>query len=156
MIHIATLAKPIILPIYSSCEAWVALLISTKILVKYFNFLDIFSLDSTTELLKYTRINNDSINLSKKKQRLYGLIYSLKLVEVKTLKTYIKANIASSFIMLSKFPASTRILFIKKKDSSFHLCVDYRGLNNLTTKNYFPLPLINELLNCLGCAKHFN
>ena len=71
------------------------------------------------------------------------------------LKTYIKVNLASSFIRLSKFPAGTSILFVQKKNGSLHLCVNYRELNNLIIKNCYPLSLINKLLDCLGCAKRF-
>ena len=71
------------------------------------------------------------------------------------LKTYIKANLASSFIRPSKSPAGALIPFVWKKNSSLHLFVDYRGLNNLTIKNCCLLLLIGELLTRLGCAKHF-
>ena len=76
-------------------------------------------------------------------------------MELETLKTYVKANLANSFIKPSKSPVGAPILFVRKKDSSLRLCVDYRGLNNLTIKNYYPLPLISESLDCLGCAKRF-
>ena len=89
------------------------------------------------------------------KQPPYGLIYSLERVELETLKTYIEANLASGFIRPSQSPAGALILFVRKKNSSLRLCVDYQGLNNLTIKNCYPLPLIGESLNCLGCAKRF-
>lgn len=47
------------------------------------------------------------------------------------------------------------ILFVRKPDGSFRLYVDYLGLNNLTIKNRYPLPLIVESLNRLRRAKHF-
>jgi hypothetical protein len=47
------------------------------------------------------------------------------------------------------------ILFAKKKDSSLRLCVDYRGLNKITRKNRYPLPLIGDLLDRLKEAKVF-
>ena len=71
------------------------------------------------------------------------------------LKTYIKANLASGFIRPSKSPAGALILFVRKKNGSLCLCVDYRGLNNLTIKNRYPLPLIGESLDRLGRAKRF-
>lgn len=49
-------------------------------------------------LPKYTKINIYAINLKKSKQPLYGPIYSLELVELNTLKTYIKTNLAKDFI----------------------------------------------------------
>ena len=145
------------MPIHFSCQAQVAILISeeTGIPTKYFDFSNVFSLDSVAELLEHTGINDHPINLLDNKQPLYGLIYSLGPVELKKLKTYIKTNLASSFIRSSKSPAGASILFVRKKDGNLRLCVDYGGLNNLTIKNCYSLPLIAESLNCLGCAKHF-
>ncbi len=52
----------------------------------------------------------------------------------------------------SKFLAGAPILFVKKKDDSLWMCVDYHGLNRLTIKN-LPLPLILRLLDQLNHAK---
>ena len=52
-------------------------------------------------------------------------------------------------------PTSTSILFVQKLDSSFDLCVNYKGLNNFTIKNQYPLRLIRESFNPLGQAKRF-
>ena len=71
------------------------------------------------------------------------------------LKTYIETNLANGFIRPSKSLAGAPILFIRKKDGSLWLCVDYWGLNNPIIKNPYPLPLIGESLDCLGRAKHF-
>ena len=65
----------------------------------------------------------------------YGPIYNLGPVELETLKTYIKTNLANGFIRSSKFPAGAPIFFDKKPDCSFQLCVNYQGLNKLTIKN---------------------
>ena len=142
--------------IYSSCQAQVALVMSKKIEItaKYSDFSDVFSSDSMVELSKHTRIHDHPTNLLDDKQSLYGLIYSLEPVELETLKNYIKANSTSDFIRSSKSPASVLILFIQKKDSSLCLCINYLGLNNLTIKNCYLLPLISELLDCLGRTKH--
>ena len=76
-------------------------------------------------------------------------------MELKTLKTYIDTHLKTGFIQPSKSPASAPILFDKKPDSSFWLCVNYQGLNNLTIKNQYPLPLIGEALDRLSRAKKF-
>ena len=114
MIYVAGLVEQTIMLIYPSCQTQVAILISeeTGILAEYFDFSNIFSSDSAAELLEHTEINDDFINLLDDKQTSYGLIYSLGLVKLEKLKTYIKANLASSFIRYSKSPASTTILFI--------------------------------------------
>ncbi len=85
----------------------------------------------------------------------YGPIYSLGPVELETLKAYIKNNLASGFIWFSKSPAGAPILFDNKPDGSLRLCVDYRGLNNLTIKNRYPLSLVGESLDRLGRAQRF-
>ena len=157
LVHIMALTKPITIPINHSYQAQVAVLMSkeTGILAKYSDFSNVFSSDSAAELPEHTRIHDHPINLLSDKQPPYSPIYSLGPIELETLKTYIKANLASGFIKPSKFPASTLILFVQKKNGSLRLCVDYQGLNNLTIKNCYPLPLIGESLDHLGNAKRF-
>ena len=82
-------------------------------------------------------------------------MYSLKQVELETLKAYIKTKLANDFIKPSKSSANALILFNRKSNSSFRLYVDYQGLNNLIIKNQYLLPLIGELLDRLGRAKQF-
>jgi hypothetical protein len=53
-------------------------------------------------------------------------------------------------------PAGAPILFSPKKDGGLRLCVDYRGLNAITVKHRYPLPLISELLDRLNGAKVFS
>lgn len=77
------------------------------------------------ELLEYTKINNYTINSINGKQLSYGLIISLELVDLKTLKAYIKINLANSFIRPSKFPISTPIFFVEKLDNNLCLYIDY-------------------------------
>ena len=105
--------------------------------------------------MEHTGINDHSIDLLDNKQPPYSPIYSLESVELETLKIYIEANLASSFIRPFKSPTSASILFVQKKNGSFRLYVDYQGLNNLTIKNQYLLPLIGKLLDYLSCAKRF-
>ena len=106
-------------------------------------------------LPEHTGINKHAIKLEDGKQPSYGPIYSLNLVELKTLKTYIKTNLANSFIQPLKSPISAPILFVYKLDGSFRLCIDYQGLNNLTIKNRYLLLLIGKSLDRLRQAKRF-
>ena len=92
------------------------------------------------ELPENTGINEHVIELIEDKQTPYSPIYSLSLVELETLKTYIETHLKTGFIRPFKSPISVPIIFDKKPDKSLRLCVDYRGLNNLTIKNrYFCL-----------------
>ena len=82
-------------------------------------------------------------------------IYSLGPMELEILKVYIEINLTNRFIRPSKSPAGAPILFDQKSNGFLRLCVDYRGLNNLTIKNRYPLLLIRESLDRLGRAKQF-
>ena len=85
----------------------------------------------------------------------FGPIYSLSEVELKALDDYLKENLKKGFIRPSSSPAGAPILFVKKSDGSLRLCVDYRGLNRITRKNRYPLPLIQESLDRLKEASWF-
>lgn len=122
---------------------------------EYFDYVNVFLETSAAELPKHTGINNHFIDLVDDKQPPYDPIYSLEPVEFKTLKIYIETNLANGFIQLSQSPANTPIFFMKNTDGSFQLCFNYWGLNNLTIKNYYLLPLIGESLNRLGHTKRF-
>ena len=127
VMHVAALKKPTIMLIYPFRQAQVAVLTSkeTGIPAEYSDFSNVFSLDSAAELPEYTGINDHPINLLDNKQTAYSPIYSLGPMELETLKTYIKANLASGFIMPSKTSTGAPILFVQKKDGSLRLCVDY-------------------------------
>ena len=66
--------------------------------VEYSNYNNIFLAENVAELLKNSRINKNIIKLEESKQLLFRLIYSLKLIELEILKTYIKTNLANCFI----------------------------------------------------------
>ncbi len=127
----------------------------TKIPAKYFDYTDVFFSELAMELPENIRMNEHTIELIKGKQPPYKPIYTLSLVELETLKAYIKTHLKTGFIRPSKSPADTPILFNKKSDNSVCLYVDYRGLNNLTIKNQYLLPLIGKVLDCLSQAKQF-
>lgn len=87
------------------------------------------------ELLENTSINKYKIELMEGKQSSYGAIYTLSLIELKTLKICIKTPLKNRFIKPFKSPTGASILFNKKLDDSFCLCIKYQGFNNLTIKN---------------------
>ena len=80
---------------------------------------------------------------------LFGPIYSLSEVKQLALRNFLDENLANEFICPSQSSAGAPILFIKKKDGSLHLAVDYRSLNHITKKDRYPLPLIPDLLDQL-------
>ena len=99
------------------------------------------------ELFENTKINQYIIELIDNKQPFYRPIYTLSLVELEILKIYIKTHFKISFIQSSQFLTGDLILSDKKPDSSLYLWVNYQGLNNLTIKNQYPLPLIGEFFH---------
>lgn len=94
----------------------------TIVLVKYFNYSNIFLAKNLVEFQEYTGINNYTIKLEKNKQLFFRPIYSLKLVKLETLKTYIKTKFANYFIWPFKFFIKVSILFNQKLNRSFCFC----------------------------------
>ena len=89
----------------------------TKVHAKYLDFADVFFLDLASKLPRYTKINDHAIELVDSQQPPYRPIYSLGSIELKTLKVYIKINLANKFIRLFKSLAGALILFDRKSDS---------------------------------------
>ncbi|UTT89704.1 hypothetical protein NDA17_007024 [Ustilago hordei] len=82
-----------------------------------------------------------------------GPLYLKGPKEMSELRRYLDENLEKGFIRPSKSPARSPVLFVPKKDGGLRLCVDYRGLNEITVKNRAPLPLIEEQLFLLRKAK---
>ena len=76
--------------------------------------------------------------------------------KLKALEDYINDALTKGWIRESKSPASVPVLFIPRKSGELRLYIDYRGLNALTVKNRYPLPLINELLDRLNSSIVFS
>src|SRR5437588_12919396 len=85
----------------------------------------------------------------------FGPIYPLSEKELKALREYLEEMLAAGKIRRSGSPAAAPILFVPKPDGTLRLCIDYRGLNKITIKIRYPLPLMNELRDRLGKAKFF-
>ncbi|GJW33263.1 putative reverse transcriptase domain-containing protein [Tanacetum coccineum] len=75
--------------------------------------------------------------------------YRLAPSEVKELSDQLKELSDKGFIRPSFSPWGAPVLFVKKKDGSFRMCIDYRELNKLTVKNRYPLPRIDDLIDQL-------
>ena len=139
------------MPIHSKKQVQVRALLfdkaSTEVSAEYSDYNNVFSAENAAELPENTGMNKHAIKLEEGKQPLFGPIYSLGLVELETLKTYIRTNLANGFIQPSKSPIKAPILFDRKLDKSLQLCVNYRGFINIIIKNRYPLLLIGELLD---------
>jgi hypothetical protein len=76
--------------------------------------------------------------------------------ELAGLKIQLKELLDKGYICLSSSPWGGPALFVKKKDLSLRLCVDYCPLNAVTIKNKYPLPCIDTLFDQLAVAKVFS
>ncbi|GJT43738.1 putative reverse transcriptase domain-containing protein [Tanacetum coccineum] len=75
--------------------------------------------------------------------------YRLALSEMKELSDQLQKLSEKGFIRPSSLPWGAPVLFVKKKDGSFQMCIDYHELNKLTVKNRYPLPRIDDLFDQL-------
>ncbi|KAI3514654.1 hypothetical protein L1887_13250 [Cichorium endivia] len=82
--------------------------------------------------------------------------YRLAPAELKELMTQLQELLDKGFIRPSSSPWGAPILFVKKKDGSMRMCIDYRDLNKVTIKNRYPLPRIDDLFDQLQGAGHFS
>jgi hypothetical protein len=121
---------------------------------EYHEFADVFSKEEASKLPPHREYDH-RIPLQDDASPPFGPLYRLSPAEEEVLRKYIRDNLTKKFIRHSQSPCGAPVLFVKKADGSLRLCVDYRGLNKLTTKNRYPLPLITELLDRLGKARYF-
>ena len=83
-------------------------------------------------------------------------LYRMAPVELKELKVQLQELLEKWFIRSSVSPWGAPVLFVKKKDGTLRLCIDYRQLNKLTIKNKYPLPRIDDLFDQLKDASIFS
>ena len=76
-------------------------------------------------------------------------------MELRVLKRWLDDNLAKGFIRPSKSSAASPILLAQKPGGGVRICVDYRGINNVTMKSRYPIPLIKETLDSICKAKIF-
>ncbi|KAG5715682.1 hypothetical protein E4T56_gene466 [Termitomyces sp. T112] len=119
---------------------------------EYHEFADMFSEGSAKELPLH-RSYDHKINLKEGTSPLFGKIYNMSEIKLRALKEYLDDMLGKGFIHPSISAAGAPVLFAKKKDRSLRLCVDYWGLNKVTKKNWYPLPLIGDLVDHLCSAK---
>ncbi|GKC53763.1 putative reverse transcriptase domain-containing protein, partial [Tanacetum coccineum] len=82
--------------------------------------------------------------------------YRLAPTEIQELSNQLKELQDKGFIRPSYSPWGAPVLFVKKKDGSFRMCIEYRELNKLTIKNRYPLPRIDDLFDQLRGSQYFS
>ena len=97
-----------------------------------------------------------AIELEPGKPPPFGPLYKMSFPKLDELKQQIQEFLDQGIIRPSHSPYGAPILFVKKKDGTMRMCVDYRALNKITVKNRYPLPRIEELLDRLQGAKYFS
>lgn len=68
----------------------------------------------------------------------------------------VKELLKAGTVQPSSSPYASLVVLVKKKDNTWRLCVDYRKLNNMTIKDHFPIPLIEDLMDELGNSKIYS
>ena len=117
---------------------------TVKLPKKYYHYADIFDKVKASTLAQHW-LYDCPIHLQPGKEPLWGPIYieeNLSPTKLDVLRAYIEENLANGFIQHSKSPADTTIFFVKKMHKSLPLVMDYRGLNKITIRNRYSLPLI--------------
>jgi len=105
----------------------------SSILKEYHEYTNIFSKSKAETLTPHCPYDL-WIDLEKDSHPLVGTIYSLSKFEQEALKEFIDENLTNGFICSTSSPHGVPVLFVKKKDRSFQLCVDFCGLNRITKK----------------------
>jgi hypothetical protein len=87
---------------------------------------------------------------------IYNTPYRMATPELAELKEHIKELLEKGFIHPTSSPWGAPVIFVPKKDGTQRLCMDYRVLNEVTIKNKYPLPRIDDLFNQLHGACVFS
>ena len=82
--------------------------------------------------------------------------YRMAPLELNELKVQMEELVSKGFVRSSTSPWGAPVLFVKKKDGSLRLCIDYRELNKVTIRNQYPLPRIDDLFYQLQGARVFS
>ena len=120
----------------------------------YQEYLHAFSKKRADTLSKHGP-QDHTIHLKEDAQAPAFTLYSMSHNKAQELCCYLDKNLSKEFIWVSCSESAAPILFVKKPEGGLRFCVDYRGLNAVTVKNWYSLPLISETLNCLSRAKIF-
>ena len=120
----------------------------------YRHFSDVFSKGSANSLPPH-REYDLKINIKETAKALLGPVYPLSQSELGALHEFIDEHLNMGFICPSNSPFGVPVLFIKKKDGSLWLCVNFHQLNSITQKDKYPLPLVSDLLEAPSKVNFF-
>lgn len=121
---------------------------------EYMDFREAFSKTKATSLPPH-RPYDCAIDLLTGTSPPRGGLYSLSGPEREAMENYINEALAAGIIRPSSSPAGAGFFFVGKKDKTLRPCIDYRGLNEITVKNRYPLPLLSSAFELLQGASIF-
>jgi hypothetical protein len=123
--------------------------------LEYHEYADVFSKKRADTLAPH-RPYDLKINLEDGASPPLGPMYSLSSSETQALREFIDEHLSIGFIRQSRSPHGAPVLFVRKKDGSLQLCIDFRGLNRISKKDRYPLPLISDLLDAPKRARIYS
>jgi hypothetical protein len=85
-----------------------------------------------------------------------GPLYRMSPKELDVLRETLQGLLDKGMIQGSESPWSSPVVFVRKKDGSLRLCVDFRALNKITIRNRYPLPRIDKFFDRLGQSRIFS
>ena len=112
----------------------------------YYDLLPLF-IKKGADKLPLHQYEDYEIPLVADKKPPMGRMYSMSASKLQEVRTWIEENLSKEFIYASSSSWASPNLFVKKKDGSLRLCLDYRTLNNITIKDKYLIPNIEETLN---------
>jgi hypothetical protein len=121
---------------------------------EYHKYLDIFSEEKAHRFPK-SRPWDHKIKIKERFESKSFKNCNLALAEQIELDKFLKENLEKGYIQPSQLPMASPFFFVSKKDSKLRPCRDYRYLNDWTVKNFYPLPLILEIMDKLRGTKYF-
>ena len=101
------------------------------------------------------KVWDHAIDLKKMFKPQKGRIYPLFKNKREEVQKFVDDQLRKRYIRPSKFPQTSLVFFVGKKDSRKRIVMDYHSLNEQTIKNNYPLPLITDLIDNMGSKKVF-
>jgi hypothetical protein len=128
--------------------------VALRLMPEYREWADVFSTAKSDKLPEYSGFDHH-INLQPGTKPPFGPLYPCSESELNTLREFLNKALASGKITRSNSPAAAPILCVPKANGKLRISVDYHGLNKITIKDKYPLPLMSELRHRLRTAKVF-